>query len=237
MDIVDGDVKWSVLFLRDRLVKNLSFPEAEVNAKQPRGVRKSKMWCAAKLALCGRRGHSRPQREGPWSASPGSWCWLGGAVDWNDYHPYDSRSQDTTLRHAFRKGKGLPQVSIEFDLAAMVVVQLDHHLWKIGVTAKSLLDRPLSCLAHWVKSCCEVDKSSMVSLVLFLAFFMQLTEDEHYICRACVGSKATLGIFHAVDGGWALCMSCLCWLCSHTWHFSCSWRRMSTMYVVPVLAL
>ena len=41
----------------------------------------NKMCYAAKLALCGRRGQHRLQREGPWSASPVSWCGLGDTVD------------------------------------------------------------------------------------------------------------------------------------------------------------
>ena len=34
----------------------------------------------------------------------------------------------------------------------------------------------------------------MESLVLFLAYFLELMEDEHFICHASVGSEATLAL-------------------------------------------
>ena len=43
----------------------------------------------------------------------------------------------------------------------------------------------------------------MQSLVLFLAFLMELTEDEHYVCCASVGSEATLALGEVFFGdGW-----------------------------------
>ena len=42
--------------------------------------------------------------------------------------------------HAVGDRKGLRQVSIESDLAVLVLMQLDHHLWTIWRTAMSLLD-------------------------------------------------------------------------------------------------
>ena len=39
-----------------------------------------------------------------------------------------------------------------------------------------------------------MDKSSTVSLVLFLTFFQELTEDEFHVCHAYVGSEPTLAL-------------------------------------------
>ena len=54
----------------------------------------------------------------------------------------ESWEQDTTILNAIGDGKGLRQVSIESDLAVLVLVQQDHHLWRIGGTAMLFPDKP-----------------------------------------------------------------------------------------------
>ena len=50
----------------------------------------------------------------------------------------ESRCHDTTLHHAASDGKGLRQVTIESDLATLVLIELDHIYRKLmGQTRKS----------------------------------------------------------------------------------------------------
>ena len=48
-------------------------------------------------------------------------------------------------------GEGLQQVAVESDLAALVFMQLDHHLKELGGTAKGLEDHPEAFPADGVK--------------------------------------------------------------------------------------
>ena len=91
----------------------------------------------------------------------------------------ESRCQDATLLHAVGDGEELGQVAVESDLAALVFMQLDHHLKEIGReggggggTAETLEDQPEAFPADGVKGLGEVYKLCVQSFVLFAALFL-----------------------------------------------------------------
>ena len=51
-NIANVDVGWSVLFSEDRLVKNYSFSESDIKAKQPKGICKDKFPDQPLLSIC-----------------------------------------------------------------------------------------------------------------------------------------------------------------------------------------
>ena len=53
-----------------------------------------------------------------------------------------SRSQETTSLHIVGNGKEIRKVTIESDLSAIVLEQLDHNLLQIFGVTKSLQDEP-----------------------------------------------------------------------------------------------
>ena len=99
----------------------------------------------------------------------------------------ESRSQNKAALHAVCDAKWLRLVNIESNLSVMVLVQLDRHLLKNrGQTI-----------------CLRTSHGSIESILLLFAFFLELTEDEHNVCRTSVRSAVTLAV-----GGVASCDDC-----------------------------
>lgn len=125
------------------------------------------------------------------------------AEEYAEEYAEEGRCQDTTLLHAVGDRKGFAKVTIESDLAALVLMQLDNHLQKFERTAKTFENKPQTRPTHTVKGFCKVNKSDIESFVLFTALFLELAEDKHYVCRASIGSEATLALGDIFFGdGW-----------------------------------
>lgn len=84
---------------------------------------------------------------------------------------------------------------MESDLAALVFVQWKHHVGEFSGTAKTPKNPPWNFPADCV-SCTQ-------TLVLFTALLLELTENEHHVHCASVGSEATLILWEMFfDDGW-----------------------------------
>ena len=105
-----------------------------------------------------------------------------------------SRYQNTTLFHAVDDG-GSREAAVQPNLAALVFVQLDNHVEKLWWAVKGLHDHPQSLSAHCIKHFGQVHKRYVQSFVLLSAFLLELSEDEHHVCGAPVGSEPTLSFW------------------------------------------
>ena len=61
--------------------------------------------------------------------------------------------------------------------------------------AKALHNHLESLSAHCVKRFGQVHKRYIQSFVLLTAFLLELSEDEHHVCGAPVGSEPTLSFW------------------------------------------
>ena len=83
----------------------------------------------------------------------------------------------------------------------LVFLQLDNHAEELWGATKALHYHPQSLSDHCVKRFGQVHKRYTQSFVLFLAFLLELSEDEHYVCGASIVSEAKL-----VSGIWSSAM-------------------------------
>ena len=66
-------------------------------------------------------------------------------------------------------------------------------LRNFGEATRVLHDYPQSLFAHCVKCFGQVHEHYIQSFVLLPAFLLELSEDEHYVCGAPVGSEPSPG--------------------------------------------
>ena len=106
-------------------MKNHSLPEADLEVKQQRGIRKAKCDALQSLLCVGDEGSVVRKENVPDQPL------LGLGVGLYEHHAEEdaeeSGCRETTLLHTVGDGKELRQVTIESDLVALVLLQLDHH--------------------------------------------------------------------------------------------------------------
>lgn len=106
--------------------------------------------------------------------------------------------QDTTLFNAADYGKGFRKVAVQPDLASLVFMQLGDHTEELWGTPEVFHDHPQSFPAHCVERFGQVYICDLQSSVLFPTLLLELPEDEHHVCGASIGFKATLGFREVV---------------------------------------
>ena len=170
------------------------------------------MWCAAKLALCGRQEQHCQRKEGPSPASAGSWrLWLSGTVDRRgchtdgalhtpiffiqiiscllECHGGEYLCHGATLHYVIGDGEGLRKVIIK----SALTVQVDRAAGSPSVEHRG--DRQI--VSGWA----AVHYCSLRQTLLW----------------GWQGSRLTVPCFvSGVDGGRAPWPLCFCWLWSHT---------------------
>ena len=115
-----------------------------------------------------------------------------------------SRCQNTTPFHAVDDWEGSREVPVQYNLAAMVFVQLDNHAEELWEVAKALHYHPQSLSSLYVKRFGQVHKRYIQSFDLLPEFLLELFEDENHVCGAPVGFELILGFWLMVfiDGGY-----------------------------------
>ena len=95
---------------------------------------------------------------------------------------------NTTLFHAVDDEEGYRKVTGPPNLATLVFVPLNNHAEEFWEAAKGLYDHPQSLSAHCVKR-------NIQSFFLLPVFLLKLSEDDHHVCGAPVGSEPTLSFW------------------------------------------
>ena len=105
------------------------------------------------------------------------------------------RCQKTTLFHTIDDGEGSREVTVQPNLARLVFLHLANNAVKPWGAAKALQDHQQSLSAYCVKRFRQTNKHYIQSFVLLHAFLLELSEDEHQVCGARLGSEPTLSFW------------------------------------------